>query len=94
MLNYKIYIFVYLNSNIIYYVHTASVFVQYGGADFDASSGTHTLSSLLEGLPTDAVLTHSKLLCGVIGNNKIENLTVTEDENDEDEENISNDVQT
>ena len=52
-------------------MHTASVFVQYGGADFDSSSGTKTITSLLEGLPTDALLTHTKVLCGIVGGNKV-----------------------
>ena len=44
----------------------SSVFVQYGGANFDVVTKTATVSSLLEGLRPDAILCHIKFLCASI----------------------------
>lgn len=44
----------------------SSVFVQYGGANFDMVTKTSTVSSLLEGLRPDAILCHIKFLCASI----------------------------
>lgn len=47
----------------------ASCLVQYGGANFDQKSKTHTVQSLLEGLDESDVLSHIKQLCELIGTN-------------------------
>ena len=44
----------------------ASTLVQYGGVGFDSSTGTSIVSGLLEGLNSDALLSHIKFLCEVI----------------------------
>ena len=45
----------------------ASCLVQYGGANFDQKSKTHTVQNLLEGLDESDVLSHIKQLCELIG---------------------------
>ena len=45
----------------------ASSFVQSGGVNFDANTGTKTVATLLEGLGEEAVAAHVKFLCSVVG---------------------------
>ena len=37
--------------------------MQFGGANFDLVTHTNAVSSLLEGLQSDAILSHIKFLC-------------------------------
>ncbi len=64
----------------------ASVFVNYGNANFDSYTGTSAVSRLLEDLDMNALASHIKYLCGVIGSSKSEEAMDTNNSDDDDED--------
>jgi hypothetical protein len=47
----------------------ASVLIRYGGANFDSTTKTSTIQSLLEGLSQEDIMAHIEVLCSMIGEN-------------------------